>query len=172
MNTETEKLVWAYIDDTLSSQEKTLFEMRLQKDVQLSTYYNDQLRLHTLLKDQKLKTAPKLILSKVLAGIEKDQLALRPKTEFTGFRNIILGLASISITLILVSIFIDSSNSSTSLYQAKILQEFNKVNSFVSIEFIQNYSQLTIYSLVAFILFSWNYVEQFMTRLKKAPAQS
>lgn len=81
-----EKLIWEYLDGTLSQKEKAKVQIRLEADASFRGLYESQQKLHIGLQRIEKEKAPDFILSNIMLSLKNETIYHAETTKFTGLK--------------------------------------------------------------------------------------
>lgn len=97
---EQDKLIWAYLDDTLDSESRTQFENRLREDKSLKLAYQQQLVLHQNLSEALTQEAPSELATQVMSQISVMKKVAITKPTFNGLKYIFIPMLAVILSFL------------------------------------------------------------------------
>lgn len=143
---DREKLIWNYIDETLSTEDKLKVDQLLDTDKEFESVYKDILFIHKGISSIPLVKPSASFSSNIIATIEKQyQVSSKYKNAFSGFGYfplIVLGI--IVFTMLAYFNLASGTRSSSSTFNDKFLAFQNH-----DLSYLQDGSLYIFYTIVA-----------------------
>jgi len=115
-----EKLIWEYLDGTLSQLQKSTFEQRLTTDPTFLALYNQQKKVHEGLQTMQADEAPEHILSNVMVSLRNVSIYQPKTTKFSAIKYFSYFFVALNILLIGWGLTTSPSGGSSSLFGEKL----------------------------------------------------
>jgi len=105
---EEKKLIWAFLDNTLTNKENEQVLSRMDSDPEFKQAFDSISKLHESLKTLEAEKAPEYILSNIMVSLKDTKIYSAPTTHFNGIKYIIAMLSAISCLVFLSMYLIDT----------------------------------------------------------------
>ena len=102
------QLIWDYLDNNLSVEDRVLFESRLSSDENFIKAYKAQLSLHEALLKLPVEKAPEDLLLNIMDQLSFQKSFVRNYSSFSGLKNIFLVIGIITFGLIISTLIMGS----------------------------------------------------------------